>query len=45
MLRITAYFAYSESNSWIAKPKLEEFPLIFRRFFDNSYGLDTHKKI
>ena len=28
--------ASSECNIWIAKPKLEEFPLIFARFFENS---------
>ena len=29
----------------IAKPKLEDLPLIFWRFFENSYTVDTHPKI
>ena len=41
-MRITAL---SEGNSWIEKPKLDEFPLIFRRFFKNPYAVDTHQKI
>ena len=28
-----------------SKPKLEEFFLIFRRFFENSYAVDTNEKI
>ena len=31
----------SEGNSWIVKPKLEELPLMFWRFFENSYAVDT----
>ena len=34
--------AASEGNSWIAKPKLEKLPLIFWRFFETSYAVDTH---
>ena len=41
-MRITAL---SEGNSWIEKPKLDELPLIFRRFFKNPYAVDTHQKI
>ena len=38
---ITVLFASSKDDSLIAKPKLEELPLIFMRFFENSYTVDT----
>ena len=45
MIRIIVSLASSEGNSWIAKPKLKELPLIFWAFFDNSFAVDTHQKI
>ena len=45
-MKVTFYFTSSEVSSWKAKPKLEELPLakMFRRFFENSYTVDTHQK-
>ena len=37
--------ASSKGNSEIAKPKLEELPLIFCRFFENTCAVDTQQKI
>ena len=45
MVEITVLFASSKDDSLIAKPKLEELPLIFMRFFENSSTVDTHQKI
>ena len=45
MMRIAIYLASSEPNSGIAKPKLEELPLIFWMLFENSYTVDTQQKI
>ena len=33
-MRITGQFASSEGNSWIAKPKLEELPIIFMGIYE-----------
>ena len=35
----------TEGNSWKAKSKVKELCLIFWRFFENSYTVDTHQQI